>query len=165
MASKVEIDLTQLKAVRDGLTKLCESDWDATVREISKEVAKQFLNRVKKKTPVGVVPKGIDDETYQQYWAGYHGGTLRRRWSVLPVEKQGNEYVVTIINNSKYASYVEYGHRQEPGRFVPQLGKRLKASWVEGKFMMRITEQEIEQLMPHMVEKHIEKKLREVFNP
>ena len=26
----------------------------------------------------------------------------------------------------EYASYVEYGHRQEPGRYVPALGKRLK---------------------------------------
>lgn len=32
-----------------------------------------------------------------------------------------------------YAPYVEYGHHQQPGRYVPAIGKRLVASYVEGK--------------------------------
>lgn len=40
-----------------------------------------------------------------------------------------------------YAPHVEYGHRQQPGRFVPQIGKRLKASYVPGKrFLQRSVE-------------------------
>lgn len=38
-----------------------------------------------------------------------------------------------------YASFVEFGHRQTPGRFVPAIGKRLVASKVAGNpFMERI---------------------------
>lgn len=32
-----------------------------------------------------------------------------------------------------YAPHVNYGHRQQPGRYVPAIGKRLKASYVRGK--------------------------------
>lgn len=33
----------------------------------------------------------------------------------------------------EYAPHVEYGHRQTPGRYVPAIGKRLKASYVPGQ--------------------------------
>ena len=87
----------------------------------------QFINKVKKRTPVGVVPPYATDEAKQEYWAGYSGGSLRDAWTILPIEKHGDQYTVTIINNLEYASYVEYGHRQTPGRYVPALGKTLKA--------------------------------------
>ena len=45
----------------------------------------------------------------------------------------GGEYKVYIGSNVYYAPYVELGHHQAPGRFVPQIGKRLKASWVQPK--------------------------------
>lgn len=35
-----------------------------------------------------------------------------------------------VGTNVYYASFVEFGHRQTPGRFVPVLGRRLKASFV-----------------------------------
>lgn len=34
---------------------------------------------------------------------------------------------------SEYAPHVEYGHRQNAGQYVPKLGKRLKAPFVEGQ--------------------------------
>jgi hypothetical protein len=58
---------------------------------------------------------------------------------------------------------VEYGHRQEPGRFVPALGKRLKKSWVPGQFMMTITENEIKQNANKIVEAKFNKLLKEAF--
>jgi len=36
-----------------------------------------------------------------------------------------------------YAPYVELGHHQQPGRFVPKIKKRLKRSWVDGKPFLR----------------------------
>lgn len=36
-----------------------------------------------------------------------------------------------------YAPHVEYGHRQQPGRYVPKLGKQLKASYVEGQHFLQ----------------------------
>ena len=36
-----------------------------------------------------------------------------------------------------YAPHVEYGHRQKIGRYVPQIGKRLKASFVPGQYLLK----------------------------
>lgn len=38
-----------------------------------------------------------------------------------------------VGTNVKYAPYVEFGHHQEPGRFVPAIGKRLVRDFVPGK--------------------------------
>ena len=38
--------------------------------------------------------------------------------------------VVKVGTNVKYAPYVEFGHKQTPGRFVPAIGKRLVAKFV-----------------------------------
>ena len=38
---------------------------------------------------------------------------------------------------SEYAPHVEFGHRQQPGRYVPAIGKRLKASYVEGQHFLQ----------------------------
>lgn len=113
----------------------------------------------------------------------HHGGTLRRGWTAkteaeaenggsgnavsfaetLQVEKVGNQYQITIINPVAYASYVEYGHRQTPGRFVGAIGKRLKKSWVPGQFMLTISEQELRSEVPAIVERKMEAFLRGVL--
>ena len=42
-------------------------------------------------------------------------------------------FTVVVGTNVSYAKAVEHGHVQQPGRFVPAIGKKLKASFVEGK--------------------------------
>ena len=42
-------------------------------------------------------------------------------------------FSVVVGTNVTYAKAVEHGHVQTPGRFVPAIGKRLVASFVEGK--------------------------------
>ena len=44
---------------------------------------------------------------------------------------------VAIGTNVSYAPFVELGHHQEPGRYVPAIGKRLKASFVPAKPFLR----------------------------
>ena len=44
----------------------------------------------------------------------------------------------------EYASYVELGHKQQVGRYVSAIGKRLKQPWVRGYFMATISIAEIE---------------------
>lgn len=72
--------------------------------------------------------------------------------------------MIEVINATEYASYVEYGHRQTPGRYVPEIGVKLQKAWVPGKFMLTISEKEVEQLAPKYLEKKLEKKLREVMD-
>ena len=99
---------------------------------------------------------------FDRYWSGYSGGTLRRAWRVSH-EKTGDDHIITAENPEEYSSYVEYGHRQTPGRYVPALGKRLKASWVNGKFMLRTSADEIAEKYPKAVQKVVDEALKEVF--
>lgn len=48
-----------------------------------------------------------------------------------------DDNAVIIGTNVEYAKDVEFGHKQEVGRFVPVLGKRLKAPFVQGKHFLR----------------------------
>ena len=113
-----------------------------------------------------------------------NGGTLRRAWTaqtesqaesgntpdavsyskMINVKKIGSNYQIIITNCMKYASYVEYGHRQQTGRYVPYIGKRLKKSWVNGKFMMTISERELRQEAPNILRKKFDTYLREALN-
>lgn len=112
------------------------------------------------------------------------GGTLRRGWTSqteeeaetgssknakewansLSVNKVGDVYQVEVVNPVHYASYVEYGHRQEPGRFVPAIGKRLVNSWVDGAFMLTLSEKDLEEIAPKIIEMKIAKFLEGCFN-
>ena len=48
-----------------------------------------------------------------------------------------DDYTMAVGTDVKYAPYVELGHHQEPGRYVPAIGKRLKASFVPAKPFLR----------------------------
>ena len=93
---------------------------------------------------------------------GGQGGTLRRNWTVSDVRKNGGNYEIEVSNSTEYASYVEFGHRQTPGRFVPAIGKRLKKSWVKGKFMLTISEDELKRQAPAVIEKKITEWLKKL---
>lgn len=114
-----------------------------------------------------------DGARYQQYWSGYVGGTLRRGWTGgqnvsnvsayahgLPVNVMSNNHTIDIINQVEYASYVEFGHRQTPGRYVPALGKRLKSSFVKGRFMMTDSVKEIQAKAPQIVQRKLDEFLK-----
>ena len=82
-------------------------------------------------------------------------GDLRRSWIFAGVEKSGFIFEMDLSNNLEYADYVEYGHRQEPGRFVPAIGKRLKANYVSGYYMLRDGINRLEESLPKSLEEAI----------
>ena len=137
-----------LKKFRDELNKL--QDPDKFVEACAKELAARLLRMVVKRTPVGEYPKS----------SGKKGGTLRRGWTgekrssaqnyadSLTVHHFGDTYVIEIVNPVEYASYVEYGHRTANHK-----------GWVKGKFMMTISEQELEKIAPNVLENKIKKYL------
>lgn len=145
MARWGRTDFKQLKQLQKQLEKFEQVDMDAFCEKCAKDLASMLLRRVKKRTPV-------------------EQGTLRNGWTISSVKKENGSYVIEVINATEYSSYVEYGHRQTPGRYVPEIGTRLKKAWVPGKFMLTISEKEIEQLAPKYLEKKLEKKLREVMD-
>lgn len=173
-----------LEELQEQLNKVREEEAEAFVERCARELAGRLLGLVIDRTPVGVVPKDIYDNKntkveivgadgrkrrspsnesliYQKHWAGYTGGELRRSWTVGLLRKEGSIYKIEVINNTKYASYVEYGHRQQPGRFVPALGKQLKKGWVEGKHMLEYSVRDIQQMAPKILEARIKEFLKE----
>lgn len=60
-------------------------------------------------------------------------GTLRGSVTHKPAD----DTTMAVGTNVEYAPYVELGHHQQPGRYVPKLGKRLKKSWVAPKPYLR----------------------------
>lgn len=56
-------------------------------------------------------------------------GNLRNSIS----HEQRSEDTEAVGTSVTYAPYVEFGHNQEPGRYVPAIGKRLVASHVAAR--------------------------------
>ena len=74
-------------------------------------------------------------------------GDLRRSWQLIGPIFSGADITIELRNSKNYASFVENGHRQTPGRYVPAIGKRLKASWVPGQhFLQKATKQTSNQI-------------------
>lgn len=173
-------DLSEFRRFAEGMEKLAE-DWDALEMDALKRMAERALRKVVQRTPVGIKPtldaadsiklKGQKSrrhprgrtyrfltksgEIREKYWNGYVGGNLRRSWQIGNIVRKDGGWEVEVFNTAEYASYVEYGHRQQPGRYVPALGKRLKASWGRGHFMMTISEMELRAQAPSILEKQV----------
>ena len=56
--------------------------------------------------------------------------------------------MIEIVNPVEYASYVEFGHRTADHE-----------GWVQGRFMLTISEQEIQEIAPNVLETKIKKYL------
>lgn len=84
-------------------------------------------------------------------------GDLRRSWTLTGPDKKGLKFEMDLANNLEYAEHVEYGHRQEPGRFVPAIGKRLKADFVPGSYMLRDGTRRLEETLGPAVQREVKK--------
>lgn len=103
---------------------------DAHIKAALSEAVAMALRQVKERTPVRT-------------------GTLRREWKITDITKEGDYWAVTLYNDTKYAPYVEYGHRT---RLNKKTGAR---HWVEGQFMMKLSCDEVQKNMNHIVQKHV----------
>ena len=91
-------------------------------------------------------------------------GDLRRSWQLIGPIFSGAEISIELRNSKNYASFVENGHRQTPGRYVPAIGKRLKASWVPGQhFLQKATKQTSNQ-MPQLITPVMDNILRRLMD-
>lgn len=151
MSNWGDVNFKELEDLQKKLNEFEKNERQRFYEEACKEVAARMLAKVIKRTPVGV----YDDRT---------GGTLRRGWTAgeklsavrfannLQVKREGDAYVIDIINPVEYASYVEYGHRT-----------RNHKGWVTGRFMMTISENEINAQLPSIIEKKMKKFFAEEF--
>lgn len=152
MARMGKVDFSELQKFVDKVETVLDEDQVQLFMEVcAKELAARLLTKVIKRTPVGVYPDRV-------------GGTLRRGWTAekqqdvmtyvnsLNVTHSGDSFTIEIVNPVEYASYVEFGHRT-----------RNHKGWVEGKFMLTISSQEVQEAAPGVLEKKLERKLGEAF--
>lgn len=72
-------------------------------------------------------------ESYAKQLCPVDTGNLRNSIT----HQQLDEDTEIVATNVEYAPYVELGHHQEPGRYVPAIKKRLVRDWVPGKPFIR----------------------------
>ncbi len=125
------VDIRELQQYMDKLKGVGKSD--QFLKKAAQEIGNSILELAVDNTPVGDT------------------GNLKQSWKVK-INKTAEGYEVEVSNDVPYATYVEYGHRQTPGRFVPALGKKLKKSWVEGYFMLSKAEIAACRNMPELLE-------------
>lgn len=99
-------------------------------KTITDDLAQHYLAEAIANTPVGET-KTSPDGKYRS--VSEH---MRRSWEAERI----NDSTVKVLNTASYASYVNDGHRQQPGRFIPVLGKRLTKSFVKGLHMQEKAE-------------------------
>lgn len=138
-------DFKQLVKFSEQLEKLSDEQKDQFMESCAKELAARLLAKVIKRTPSST-------------------GTLRRGWTAgqnqnattyansLKVNQFGGVYQIEIVNPIEYASYVEYGHRT-----------RDHQGWVNGHFMLTISEQEINSSTEAILTKKLNKFMKDVF--
>lgn len=157
MGTMGKFTASDLKKLQRQLDKIQEEDVDAFVEGCAKELAARLLAKVIKRTPVGDYPKS----------SGKKGGTLRRGWTSrqsgsgsegmktdgakqyvdsLKINRYGGFLVVEIVNPVEYASYVEFGHRTANHK-----------DWVRGRFMLTMSEQEVQAIAPKVLEAKVRK--------
>lgn len=142
-ATRLKADTRQLKQFSKEMEKIQEGQLQSFSEKTIRELAAIELALIIKRTPVGQYSAG----------SGKNGGTLRRNWRVGQVVQVGDGYEVEIVNETYYASYVESGHRT-----VNHKG------WVKGRFMMKLSEQEMERYGPKIIERRLTAFLEEALN-
>lgn len=88
-------------------------------------------------------------------------GFMRKSWHASRTEIKPDGVEKSLYNTADYASYVNDGHRQEVGRYVPVLGKTLKKPWVEGNYTLEKANNRVEKSLIREFKKEIERVNRE----
>lgn len=124
------IDDREIRRYKQNLERLLRGDLEQFCKDTVNEMGARLLRLVKQKTPV---------ET----------GSLRREWNIEIVQKQGEMYYTIVFNPLEYAPYIEYGHRTKNHH-----------GWVQGYFMMTLSEQEIQTMSQAIITRKIERFVR-----
>mgnify|MGYP000985130596 FL=1 len=161
---KFKVDFKDFEKFTDKVAKIAKQDLDRVSQKLFEEMLKELMSRllakVIERTPVGEYgPKEVHFVTKEGKEVNFMaksyktGGTLKRGWSVGEVIKNGSVYTVEIVNPVHYATYVEYGHRT-----------RNHKGWIEGRFMLTISEEELKREASVIIEKKIENFLEDYIN-
>lgn len=154
MARWGSADFRQLKRMQKKMEKLAQADFEKFCEQAAKELAARLLSKVIRRTPVddGVLRRGWTATTHAEAESNSSNKNVMTYAESLDIKKIGNVYEIEIINPVNYASYVEFGHRTAN-----------HAGWVNGRFMMTISENELDAQASKILDKKLTKFLGGVF--
>ena len=141
-STKGIVNTKDLKIFKENLEKLSDAERQKWSEAAIKELAARLLAKVIKRTPVGTYPKS----------AGKKGGTLRRGWTIGAVKRSGGMVTIEVLNPVEYAAYVEFGHRTPNHK-----------GWVDGRFMLTISEQELQKDAPRILKNKLDAFIKGIF--
>lgn len=173
--------INDLKELESAFKKI-QKDKEDMFRTIARQVALRFLMYVIPDTPTQENKKIVITGPSFSKTYDIRGGALKRGWigqetpggepsaseikayaDTLPVQVSGKRRSVTVSNNVEYAPYVNYGHRQKVGRYVPVLGKTLTSSWVDGQYMLENATKNVQSMAQGLVNKLALQWMRKYF--
>ncbi|RKW65966.1 MAG: HK97 gp10 family phage protein [Veillonella sp.] len=140
----VEFDLKEFAAFNSSLVKLSQSgNLQKFNKQVLKELSWVYVREAKLNTPVGKRSVKImqNGKVQTKYFDTEH---TRQSWIVGRYRLSNRTGRIKVFNTSSYASFLNDGHRQEVGKFLPWLGQakggimqggRLKKPWVDGAYM------------------------------
>lgn len=140
----VEFDLKEFAAFNSSLVKLSQSgNLQNFNKQVLKELSGVYVREAKLNTPVGKrsVKFMQNGKVQTKYFDTEH---TRQSWSVGRYRLSNRTGRIKVFNTSSYAAFLNDGHRQEVGKFLPWLGQdkvgimqggRLKKPWVDGAYM------------------------------
>lgn len=128
------INIKELEDLNKKLKRMVAGTSEQVCMPMVKRLTGELLRRVTQRTPI-------------------KDGTLIKNWNVSEVEKDGERYIVVIYNPMEYASYVEFGHRA-----------RDHQRWVEGRFMLEKSVEELQTVTPEFLERILEDYVRTCFD-
>lgn len=102
-------------------TKFFADDFNYFLRNFLAEMANRVIAKTKPRTPVDT-------------------GALRGAWQLGNISGVGENLEIEIMNPMEYATYIEYGHR------IVRNG--IEIGWYEGRFMLKISIDEVRAQMP-----------------
>lgn len=138
-----------------------EIDFYKYMIKATQEIAKKLHQMLITNTPV-------DFGTLQSFWQ------TNENYSYL-IDATQDGFEVTLINRALYALWVNDGHKQRPGRFIPGYwegkhfrydpnaseGMVLKKPWVQGRFFVEKSVLQVENSA--VIEKIINRQLKQWF--
>lgn len=102
-------------------TKFFADDFNYFLRNFLAEMANRVIAKTKPRTPVDT-------------------GALRGAWQLGNISGVDENLEIEIMNPMEYATYIEYGHR------IVRNG--IEIGWYEGRFMLKISIDEVRAQMP-----------------
>ena len=151
----VTVDFRGFEELQKRIAELNSSAMEEAKRQSMKEMAAVYLAEAKRATPT----RGVQTVERNGVTITTNSEHMKRSWNAGAVDQNGREYKVKVFNTASYASYVNDGHRQQPGRYVPILGKRLVENWVDGLNMAEKAEKATERRSKDILRRNINRVL------